>query len=415
MDEPILLPMAAASADSPAKTGGKERKCFSIGGRMYRIPSMAKLMILTGPLRKQTFELNPKDGPKIIGRSEQKAHFILPDPSVSREHAELSFCDGQWILRDLNSSNGTYLNEQRLGRPVPLHDQDQIRCGSTVLLYETNEPSSPSQDSRLADDQRIELVFDPSETMVAVAFGSLQSKQTAARRQRLLEAAQTAMNLSHGIKNILQTLRTGIDVMDQSFRQDNFEQARKGWGLLRRNLGILEKLVLDMLKFTRDEKPHFQMCQINRLIETVVEMVHPQAEQRSVALAVQLDENLGQVPLDPERMQDVVMNLLLNAIEAAPPQNGQVTITTEQDADSRQLLIRVQDNGPGIENTQMLFRPFYSTKGRMGTGLGLAIAKKIVSDHSGTIDVQTLLGEGTIFTVRLPLSQPSTVSPKPDS
>ncbi|HOQ05421.1 MAG TPA: FHA domain-containing protein [Anaerohalosphaeraceae bacterium] len=363
---------------------------------------MAKLTILTGPLRRQSFELDPKDWPKIIGRTRDKAHFFLPDPAVSRQHAELSFRDGQWLICDLNSSNGTFLNEQRITHPVQLHNQDQIRCGGTVLLFETGEPLPAAEAARLADDQRIELVFDPGETMVAVAFSSLQSKQAAARRQRMLEAAQAAMNLSHGIKNILQALRTGIDVMDQSFRQDNLEQARKSWAILRRNLGTIEKFVLDMLKFTQDEKPRLQPCQINRLAETVIELLRPQAQQRSVALIAQLDDQIGLVPLDPDRMQDVLMNLLLNALEAVPPQTGQVTLTTELDA-AGHLLIRVQDNGPGIENPELLFRPFHSTKGHMGTGLGLAIAKKVVSAHNGTIDVQTLRGEGTVFTVRIPL------------
>lgn len=368
---------------------------------------MAKLTILTGPLRRQTFELNPKDWPKIIGRTQEKAHFLLPDPAVSRQHAELSFRDGQWLIRDLHSSNGTFLNEQRITRPIQLHNQDQIRCGGTVLLYETDEPLAHTEAARQADDQRIELVFDPGETMVAVAFNTLQSKQSAARRQRMLEAAQAAVNLSHGIKNILQALRTGIDVMDQSFRQENLEQARKSWAILRRNLGTIEKFVLDMLKFTQDEKPHIQPCQFTRLAETVIELLRPQAQQRSVALIAQLDEHIGLVPLDPDRMQDVLMNLLLNALEAAPPQTGQVTLSAELDSAASQLVFRVQDNGPGIENTEMLFRPFHSTKGRMGTGLGLAIVKKVVTAHNGTIDVQTLPGEGTVFTVRIPLTSPS--------
>jgi signal transduction histidine kinase len=372
---------------------------------------MAKLTILTGPLRRQTFELDPNDWPKIIGRTRDKSHFLLPDPAVSRQHAELSFRDGQWLIRDLNSSNGTFLNEQRITRPVQLHNQDQIRCGGTVLLYETGEPLPPPEAARDADDRRIELVFDPGETMVAVAFNSLQSKQAALRRQRLIEAAQTTLNLSHGIKNILQALRTGIDVMDQSFRQENLEQARKSWAILRRNLGTIEKFVLDMLKFTQDEKPHIQPCQFNRLAETVIELLRPQAQQRSVALVAQLDEQIGLIPLDPDRMQDVLMNLLLNALEAAPPQTGQVTLSAEIDSETNHLVFRVQDNGPGIENTEMLFRPFHTTKGHLGTGLGLAIAKKVVSAHNGTIDVQTLRGEGTVFTVRIPITR--TLEQKP--
>lgn len=364
---------------------------------------MAKLTILTGPLRKQSFELNSKDWPKVIGRAEDGADFLLADPSVSRQHAELSFRDGQWILRDMNSSNGTFLNERRLSSPMRLRNQDQIRCGGTALLYESAETEGRAGRIEQAQDQAIELVFDPGETMVAVAFTSLQSKESAARQRRMIEAGQAAMNLSHGIKNILQALRTGIDVMDQSFGRQDLEQARKSWGILRRNFLHIEKFVLDLLKFSKDDKPDLQLCQFNRLAESAMQMVQPQAHERSIALTANLDERIGQALADPDRLQDALINLLLNAIEAAPPQNGQVTLTTEQDESAGRLLVRVQDNGPGIENVETLFRPFHSTKGKMGTGLGLAIVKKVVNAHGGTIDVQTLSGEGTIFTVAIPM------------
>jgi signal transduction histidine kinase len=364
---------------------------------------MARLTIITGPLRKQSFELDSKDWLKIIGRTKEAADFLIPDPSVSRRHAELSFRDGQWILRDLNSSNGTFLNERRVTHPTQLRNQDQIRCGGTVLLYESAEPAARTPADEEAQDRTIELVFDPGETMVAVAFTSLQSKESAARQRRMIEAGQAAMNLSHGIKNILQALRTGIDVMDQSFRRQDLEQARKSWGILRRNFLHIEKFVLDLLKFSKEDKPDLQPCQFNRLAETAVQMVRPQAMERSITLTANLDERIGQVQADPDRMQDVLVNLLLNAIEAAPPQTGQVTLTTEQDEPTGRLLVRVQDNGPGIENTETLFRPFHTTKGKMGTGLGLAIAKKVVTAHGGTIDAQTILGEGTVFTVAIPM------------
>ncbi len=361
-------------------------------------------MILTGPLRKEAFDLDSKAWPKILGRTEEKADFLLPDPSVSRRHAELSFRDGQWMIRDLNSSNGTFVNEQRISGPTLLRTQDQIRCGGTVLLYESSDAPVRPAGPEAAADRMIELVFDPGETMVAVAFSSLQSKQAAAQQRRMIEAGQAALNMSHGIKNILQALRTGIDVMDQSFRRADFEQARKSWGILRRNFSHIEKFVLDMLKFSKEDRPSLQPCQFNRLVESAVEMVRPQAAERSVGLTAQLDEDLGQVPADPDRMRDVVLNLLLNGIEAAPPQTGQVTICTERRPEENLLLVRVQDNGPGIEDTETIFRPFHSTKGKMGTGLGLPIAKKIVTGHNGTIEVQSISGEGTIFTVKLPLA-----------
>ncbi len=367
---------------------------------------MAGLKILTGPLRNQTFELERGGWAKVIGRGTEKVDIRVPDNAISRRHAEFSFRDGQWTVRDLDSSNGTFINEIRVSEVVLLKAGDQIRCGATVLLFETEaefQLLEPEADE--AGTGQIELVFDPGETMVAVAFDSLQSKQTVQQRQRMEQAGQAALNLSHGIKNILQAVRSGQDVMDDAFRHHDIDQAKKAWNILKRNLDKIQKLVLDMLKFSKDEKPRRQACQFNRLVETVVQTLRPQADQRQVAITIQADEHLGLVQVDPDQMQDVVMNLVLNAVEAVPQQTGQVTIYTEVDEQNRQIILRISDNGKGIEDVRMIFEPFHSEKPHVGTGLGLSIAKKIVQMHQGSIDVQSLPGEGSIFTVTLPIHQ----------
>jgi signal transduction histidine kinase len=368
---------------------------------------MAKLTILTGALRDETFDLMPKRGwAKVIGRGTEGVDIRLPDAGVSRRHAELSYRDGQWAIRDLDSSNGTFLNELRVQQSTLLAGRDEIRCGSTVLLFEGEcraETLTPLVDLNAP----IELVFDPGETMIAVAFESLQTKQTARHRKRILEAGQAALNMSHGVKNILQAVRSGQDVVDDAFAYNDVEQAKKGWNILKRNLEKIQKVVLDMLKFSRETPPKMQPCQFNRLVESVAEVLRPQADQRQVGLTLQLDEHVGQVTVDPDQMQDVAMNLMLNAIEAVAPQTGRVTVHTEIDRESSELVLRVSDNGRGIEDTEVIFEPFYTDKQGQGTGLGLAITRKVVWNHKGRIDVKTLLGEGAIFTVRIPMNRSS--------
>lgn len=362
---------------------------------------MAKLTVLTGSLRDDIFELDTEGWAKVIGRGTEKVDFRVPDQAISRQHAEFSFRDGQWAVRDLGSSNGTFVNETRIGESVLLANGDQVRCGSTVLLFEGEQIAfqSPAEDAAPV----IQLEFDPGETMVAVAFESLQSKQTVQQRQRMMQAGQAALNLSHGIKNILQAVRSGEDVMDDAFGHRDIDQAKKAWGILKRNLDKIQKLVLDMLKFSKSEQPQRQLCQFNRLVETVVQMVRPQADERQVGIVVQADEDMPQVQVDPDQMQDVVMNLVLNAIEAVDPQTGQVTVHTELNRDPRELIVRVSDNGKGIDDVKTIFEPFHSEKPHVGTGLGLSIAQKIIQMHKGTIDVQSLPDEGSIFTVQIPV------------
>ncbi|NLK42040.1 MAG: FHA domain-containing protein [Planctomycetes bacterium] len=363
---------------------------------------MAKLTLLTGALRDKTFELTSDPAAvTVIGRGTEAA-IRIPDNAVSRRHAELSFHEGSWFIRDLDSSNGTFLNELRVHQATPLTSNDQIRCGATVLLFEADrqdQPKHPQSDPNAP----IELVFDPGETMVAVAFDTLQSKQTARHQKRMLEAGQAVLNMSHGVKNILQALRSGRDVMDDAFGHHDIDQAKKAWSIMKRNLDTMHKLVLDMLKFSRETPPQKQPCQFNRLVESVAEVLRPQADQRHVSLTIQLDPDLDQVTLDPDQMQDVVMNLMMNAIEAVEPQTGQVIVHTELSPEAGELVLRVTDNGRGIENIEKIFEPFYTNNKGQGTGLGLAIARKIVQNHHGRIEVKTLLGEGSIFTVRIPV------------
>mgnify|MGYP000722411920 CR=1 FL=1 len=361
---------------------------------------MATLNVLTGPLRGQTFELKTGD---ILGRGTDPVTLRVPDGAISRRHAELTCAGNQWTLQDLNSSNGTFVNELRIHEPVELQDNDQIRCGATVLLF--SQPSEqfpmPANDENNASGS-IELVFDSGETMVAVAFDELQSKQAVEQKKRMMEAGQAAMNLSHGIKNILQAVRSGQDVMDEALSYKDIDQAKRAWNILTRNLDRVQKLVLDMLKFSKDENPNRQPCHLNRLVESLVEMLRPQADQRDIGIIVQCDEHLDLVSVDPEQMQDVIMNLLMNAIEAVEPLKGQVVIHTELDEPNQRAVLRISDNGPGIDDTGVIFEPFHSSKTNVGAGLGLTIARKIVNRHGGTIDVQSLPEEGSIFTVSIP-------------
>jgi signal transduction histidine kinase len=157
-----------------------------------------------------------------------------------------------------------------------------------------------------------------------------------------------------------------------------------------------------MLKFSKDLDLKLQPCQFNRLVESAVGIAQPQAQMRNIAVTFNLDEQIGLVRMDPDRMQDVILNLALNAIEAVEPSRGIVTIATEIDHDRKMLILRMSDNGLGIDDLSNLFEPFYSTKGQMGVGLGLAIVRKIVVQHQGSVDAQSIPGQGTTFTVRLP-------------
>ena len=116
-------------------------------------------------------------------------------------------------------------------------------------------------------------------------------------------------------------------------------------------------------------------------------------------------EDMPPIPLDQEGMHQVTHNIVLNAIEAVDGKTGRVNVRTCYNQQDDQVVLSVTDNGPGIPAKELddIFKAFHSTKGHGGTGLGLAAARKIVSELGGEIEVQSEVGEGTTFHVKLPI------------
>jgi signal transduction histidine kinase len=365
---------------------------------------MAKVTILTGSQRNEGFELIEGNRPVVIGRNSEDAGILLHDGAVSRTHAEFVLQDGKWAIHDLGSSNGTFVNEKKITGEILLNHNDQIRVGATVLLFELSKAAKKQKEAE--ELTRVESEVESADTMVGLSVDNLGSKEVAERRERIAQAGQTAVNLSHGIKNLLQAVTTGREVVGHGLKIGDIERVKRGWNILNRNLERIHKLVLDMLKFSKESKAEFKDCHFNRLVESTVETLRSTADEKRVSLSVQTGEQVGAAEVDSDKMQDVILNLVLNAIEAAAETEvGAVNVTTELDSEGEQLLLEVSDNGPGIVDTESIFLPFHSAKPKVGTGLGLAIAKKVIEQHNGTIEVRSETGKGAAFTVRLPIRQ----------
>lgn len=224
--------------------------------------------------------------------------------------------------------------------------------------------------------------------------------QAGVRAERLAAVGETVAVLSHAIKNILQGLRGGADVVEKALSENSIAKARVGWPIIERNLDRIYLLVMNMLAYTKQREPRTEPVNLNYIVREALELIEPQADEKGIMLMTDLD-TLPAMMLDPEGVHQVVLNILNNALAALEPPNGVIQVQTRYDSMLRQATLVVSDNGVGIEPDLMarLFVPFESSKGQAGTGLGLAVAKKIVEEHNGTIDVQSTPGEGTTFTI----------------
>jgi signal transduction histidine kinase len=158
-----------------------------------------------------------------------------------------------------------------------------------------------------------------------------------------------------------------------------------------------------MLAYSKERRPEVQPCSINDICREVSDLCRDQMEAKKARFHFDLEAQLPWLQADPQGIHRCLLNLLTNAIDAIDEERGEIRLTTRTAGES--ILISVEDNGVGIppEARQEIFKVFYSTKGNRGTGLGLAVTKKIVEEHGGGITVDSAPGQGSRFTIRLPL------------
>jgi two-component system NtrC family sensor kinase len=173
------------------------------------------------------------------------------------------------------------------------------------------------------------------------------------------------------------------------------------------------RIVSDLLAFSRRGKPQRAPADLNRIVRMTLSLAQHKLKLSNVEVEADLREGLPPVLCDQSQIQQVVLNLVLNAAEATQSKGvdkrqGRVSITTYT-ADGMEMLT-VADNGEGIppENLARIFDPFFTTKSEgKGVGLGLAVSYGIIQAHGGDIEVKSAAGAGAIFTVSLPLDQPA--------
>ncbi|HPM23116.1 MAG TPA: ATP-binding protein [Phycisphaerae bacterium] len=539
---------------------------------------MATLIVLQGPDKGRT--LRTIDDQVLIGRGSTQVP--LTDPTISRRHAQLQAADAGWLLTDLGSANGTYVNGVRIQKPTRLKHGDQIRVGGTLMVYTgedsvqqfsgvgiprdlvTLDAGSPAVDSavvasvpsnedsivlaapetayavkawkvmrELADvigsllpaDQLLvrvmDIMFQEADVDRGVIFvrdeatdellpevvrfrGAAQARasdgkaimasrtiinhvvesrtgvlcsnvvadkrfqsgksvqnlgmrsvicapivareqvlgvihldcpvtrhtynenelrlitaigyqtglaienarlvQSHLQRERLAAAGETVAYLSHYIKNILQGMRSGAEVVERGLERRDLATATQGWRIVERNLDRSYHLMLNMLAFSKEREPRFEMLQVNRIVEEVVALVQKQADAKRVVLLADLDEHAPPIPVDYDGVHQVILNIVTNAIDAVEREKGIINVRTRYHAEQNLVLLSVADNGPGVpaEIRTRIFEAFQSTKGHGGTGLGLAVARKIVQELGGTLELIDPPDGGAEFRIGLP-------------
>lgn len=233
----------------------------------------------------------------------------------------------------------------------------------------------------------------------------LQSNRLASLGQLSASVAHEINNPVSGVLNLSMLLQRMLK--EDGIPPDRIGDFRKYLSQVISETTRVGRIVSDLLAFSRRSTPHRAPADLNKIVTTTLSLVQHKMKLSNVAVETRLREGLPAVSCDQSQIQQVVLNLVLNATEAAQPKGGgRVTVTTETGSDA--VVLRVSDNGEGIqpENLEKIFDPFFTTKPEgKGVGLGLAVSYGIVQAHGGDIEVQSKVGDGTTFTIALPLQQ----------
>jgi signal transduction histidine kinase len=544
---------------------------------------VATLFVLQGPDKGKTFATG--QAAAILGR-QKDVDIPLTDHTISRKHAEIRAENGHWILTDLGSANGTFVNGQKAYKPIILKHGDQVRLGSTLAVYTGDEseqrfgrsaiphdlisldagsknfdssiikaiPSSedsviiaapemieglqawrtmyqlseaigaitspdelldrvvdiifeqvqvercfilmkesdsgdlvptkvryrkPPRDGKkkIATSRRvIQRVIDKQEgvlctnaqtderflpgskasnesivnyalrsvicvpivaredvlgvihidtsdsnktyteeqlrLMTAIGYNTgmamenLRLLDARLQTERMVTMGETVAYLSHYIKNILQGMRSGSDLIEMGIDKDRSDLILKGWPTIKRNLDKIFVLTSNMLAFSKDRTPRLEHAQLNTVAGEAVELAQSPADVKHVMLLTDFDESMPAMPVDANGIHQVILNITNNAIDAVAKETGRVNVSTTFYPDDGHAIISIADNGPGIpeKDRDKIFEVFQSGKGHGGTGLGLAVAKKIIEEHHGSIDIVSG-PDGTTFHIKLPAEQ----------
>jgi signal transduction histidine kinase len=250
------------------------------------------------------------------------------------------------------------------------------------------------------------------EKIIQESENKLELERTLRHSEKLATIGQLASGLAHEIGTPLNIIGGRADLIKR--RLEDREGEEKDLGIIIQQAERITKIIQQLLGFVRKKKPEQKNLNIKTLLETTLDFLDHQIQNQKVRVVNEMENDLPSVIGDPDQLQQVFLNLFLNAIQAMPD-GGTLRLSASSkwiskeglENEQRQYVeVCVEDTGVGMDREVILniFNPFFTTKNR-GTGLGLMVSQGIIQDHEGWIDVESEIGKGSVFRVYLPSLQ----------
>lgn len=259
----------------------------------------------------------------------------------------------------------------------------------------------------LADQERSQRKkIEETAAKLSETYSQLQASMEQLRRaDRLSALGELSAGLAHEIRNPLGSLEGSVQILRRS---ELPEQTRREFAeMAEREVGRLKGLLTSFLEFARPQPPRRTAIEPQLLLESVRQLAGETAKMAGITIRIE-SGGVEKVFIDAEQIKQVLLNLVLNAVQAMPS-GGEIILRSDQTNET--VLFEVVDQGVGIaeENLERIFDPFFTTRAS-GTGLGLSIAYQIINRHGGHLSVRNNPDRGVTFTIALPLSQSDTAA-----
>ncbi len=224
------------------------------------------------------------------------------------------------------------------------------------------------------------------------------------KAEHLASFGEVAAGFAHEIKNPIAGIKGALEVINQG--TDDSDTKKEIFTEMLIQIEKINHIVQDLLSYAKPKEMHMSFINPNECVEYAIKLAKPQINSKEITFRFKGLENSTRAHIDPDKIQEVMLNLLLNSISAIK-EKGNIAIELDK-RNKKELEIKYSDDGAGIkkEHLPQIFNPFFTTK-NIGTGLGLSICKKIIEAHNGSIEVKSEEGKGTFFAIRLPVLQPA--------
>jgi signal transduction histidine kinase len=251
---------------------------------------------------------------------------------------------------------------------------------------------------------------EAQEKIIQEAETRLELERSLRQSEKLATIGQLASGLAHEIGTPLNIISGRAELAKR--RLENNEEVQKNLDIIVQQTERITKIIQQLLGFVRKKRPDQKALNISTILETTLDFLEQQVQKQRVRVVKEMKDNLPSVMGDPDQLQQVFLNLILNALQSMP-EGGKLRLSVSskwisreglEDGQRQYVEVCVEDTGVGMEREviQNIFNPFFTTKDK-GTGLGLTVSHGIVQDHEGWVDVESEIGKGSVFKVYLPV------------